>query len=374
MAAIVAIASCGALWLLLGRPKIDSAAGPLGVPELYNGLRISLAIVAGLGAVIALAVAYRRQRFNEAQHLLAKVSDSRDSVKLFGERFKSASEQLGSTEPAIRLAGAYSLLNLAEDWAAKRQMCVDVLCGYLRMPFDIEFDDGELSYSAVFDSNKRRDADRASPKRLPVKTKNSVRQELQVRLAIQRGLAAHLRNPNSKHDYDEEVLDFWPGVRIDLFGATLCNFDFGSCEVSWADFRRAAFMGDAKFRRFCVTNEANFTGAKFFGGATFSGTTWGGHASFVDVAFARTASFAGATFSIDGEFNRATFKGEAIFNKAKFGAGAWFSQSTFIGKASFASAEAKDGIRLAGAAVVNSSAAHLWPGSYTVVDGKLHAS
>ena len=37
---------------------------------------------------------------------------------------------------AVRLAGVYAMAGLADDWPENRQTCVDVLCGYLRMPYE----------------------------------------------------------------------------------------------------------------------------------------------------------------------------------------------------------------------------------------------
>jgi hypothetical protein len=57
-------------------------------------------------------------------------------TRTLNERFATAAEQLGSDEPAVRLAGVYAMAGLADDWKEKenRQTCVDVLCAYLRMP------------------------------------------------------------------------------------------------------------------------------------------------------------------------------------------------------------------------------------------------
>ena len=37
---------------------------------------------------------------------------------------------------AVRLAGVYAMAGLADDWPENRQTCVDVLCAYLRLPYD----------------------------------------------------------------------------------------------------------------------------------------------------------------------------------------------------------------------------------------------
>ncbi|WP_201732362.1 hypothetical protein [Acidithrix sp. C25] len=40
---------------------------------------------------------------------------------------------------AVRLAGVTAMARLAHDWGTQRQMCVDVLCAYLLMPFDASY-------------------------------------------------------------------------------------------------------------------------------------------------------------------------------------------------------------------------------------------
>jgi uncharacterized protein YjbI with pentapeptide repeats len=52
-------------------------------------------------------------------------------------RYTDAAEQLGSESFAIRLAGVYALASLADDWRGfgnlkEQQVCVDLLCAYLR--------------------------------------------------------------------------------------------------------------------------------------------------------------------------------------------------------------------------------------------------
>ena len=58
-------------------------------------------------------------------------------TRTLNERFATAAGQLGDDKPpAVRLAGVYAMAGLADDWPENRQTCVDVLCAYLRMPYD----------------------------------------------------------------------------------------------------------------------------------------------------------------------------------------------------------------------------------------------
>jgi len=58
-------------------------------------------------------------------------------VRTLNERFATAAGQLGGDKPpAVRLAGVYAMAGLTDDWPENRQTCVDVLCAYLRLPYD----------------------------------------------------------------------------------------------------------------------------------------------------------------------------------------------------------------------------------------------
>lgn len=39
------------------------------------------------------------------------------------------------TTIAVRLTGVYALARLADEWEEQRQVCIDALCAYLRMPY-----------------------------------------------------------------------------------------------------------------------------------------------------------------------------------------------------------------------------------------------
>src|SRR5664279_16355 len=84
--------------------------------------KLALTVVGGAGAFVALTVAYRRQK---------DLEDGR-----FTERFGAAAAQLGASTPAERLAGVYAMAGVADRYPTFAQQCIDVLCGYLRLPFD----------------------------------------------------------------------------------------------------------------------------------------------------------------------------------------------------------------------------------------------
>ncbi|WP_127507179.1 hypothetical protein [Actinoplanes solisilvae] len=121
-----------ALWVLM---RLVGGSAPLTVRDRTDILKIALTIVAGIGGVVALVVAYRRQRLHEEENLRSREAARRDQIKLFIERFSSATAQLGNEHATVRIAGVYALASLADDWQEERRTCIAVLCAYFRMPY-----------------------------------------------------------------------------------------------------------------------------------------------------------------------------------------------------------------------------------------------
>jgi hypothetical protein len=82
-------------------------------------------IVIGTGGAAALLLTARRQRFVELDGTERRITELQTK----------AAELLGSDQAAVRLAGLYALERLAQDNPGHRQTIVDIMCGYLRMPF-----------------------------------------------------------------------------------------------------------------------------------------------------------------------------------------------------------------------------------------------
>ncbi|WP_017590802.1 pentapeptide repeat-containing protein [Nocardiopsis ganjiahuensis] len=274
------------VWLILDSPGMDAV--PQLSPQQLDAIATrAFAVVAGLGGVALLVIAYRRQRTTEN-------GEQREVTKLFTERFTTASQQLGSEHAAVRLAGVHALAHLADDAPEGRedlvQMVIDVLCAYLRMPYTAE------------------------PEALP-KNASKIRREEQrerelefgsfreVRHTIIRIIGNHLRQDTRWRgkDYD------FTGVVFD--GGSLSRAHFTGGLVS---FTQARFIGGlfSFYGAHFVGGEVSFDGAHFRGGEVF----------FDEANFAGSVSFFEAHFdSGDVSFDRAEFTSEkVIFIKACF--------------------------------------------------------
>ena len=300
--AVVGLAGLAWLaWVLLGLAGYRHHGAPA-LKDTVGVLQLVFATVAGAGALVALIVAYRRQKIAEADSV-------HDRTRVFNERFTTIAAQLGDAQPAVRLAGVHAMTGLADDWKQNRQTCVDVLCAYLRLPYDPDPGD---------------DADPAQ--------RTAYRANREVRHTIIRLIGAHLR-PGAAVSWQRLDLDF-TGVVFD--GGNFAEARFSGGEVS---FDGAVFSGGT-----VSFGSAKFSGAEVsFGGAVFSGGRVGfGAAVFSggEVSFA-SAKFSGAEVGFEGAvfsggtvyFSSAKFSaGEVSFGNAEFSGGTvYFSLAVFSG-------------------------------------------
>ncbi|NYH51558.1 hypothetical protein HNR06_001147 [Nocardiopsis arvandica] len=134
----VALIGAGVLWFL-GFPEIDRPAR-IPASALDAVATRAFAVVAGLSGIALLVIAYHRQRNNNQANLRARKAAEREDVKLFNDRFTAAYTELGGEHAAVRLGAVHALAHLADDAPNQelRQTCIDVLCAYVRMPYEPE--------------------------------------------------------------------------------------------------------------------------------------------------------------------------------------------------------------------------------------------
>jgi len=219
-------------------------------------------------------------------------------TRTLNERFATAADQLGSDKPAVRLAGVYAMAGLADDWKENRQTCVDVLCAYLRMPYDP--DPGQ---------------DAPEPQRLAFQAIRGVRH------TVIRVIAAHLK---------KDAAVSWQGFDFDFTGVVFDGGDFSDAQFSGGTVR----FTDSHFSSGTVRfNSAEFSGstvdfsfAQFSGGAVALNLAQfsGGLVSFLSTQFSGgTVEFTGAQFSggtilfVSDKFSGATVR----FTGAQFSGG-----------------------------------------------------
>ncbi|WP_331727068.1 pentapeptide repeat-containing protein (plasmid) [Streptomyces globisporus] len=269
--------------LLLASESTGKGKKPVPVQDV---IKTTVTVLTLAGAVLAALYAYRKQLLDEG------ASHRADATQLT-ERYSKAAEQLGHEQAAVRLAGVYAMARLADDWPEQRQVCVDVLCAYLRMPYETDNNAPGFRHG-----------------------------EREVRLTIVRIIRSHLLDPAEDTTWCGRSLDFTGTIFDD--GTDFSGVTFSGGLVY---FRKAAFSGGL----------VDFSGATFSGGRVdFSRATFsGGLVDFSEAAFSGgRVGFSGATLS-GGQvnFSRATLSGGQVnFSLATFSDGQVdFSEARFSG-------------------------------------------
>ncbi|MFI0411820.1 pentapeptide repeat-containing protein [Actinomadura sp. 3N508] len=215
------------------------------------------------------------------------------------DRFTSAVEQLGNASPAVQLGGVHALAGLADDSPTTefRQTCIDVLCAFLRLPYDPDPGDGPEQ----------------------VEARKSFRALREVRHTVIRIMGNHLR---------DSAAVTWRGHRLDFTDVVFDGGDFREAvfEGATVSFRNARFVDDgidledARFE----SGELEFEGSQITGGAiNLSGANFkGGWISFSSARFeSGEVTFIGAQCTGGWlSFSNVHFEGSKVFfNDVRFG-------------------------------------------------------
>ncbi len=250
----------------------------------------------------------RAEKQRVVEHLQAQRLEAEKDRR---ERFVDAARQLGSNEPAIRVAGAYAMSSLAAEWdvPAQRQSCVDVLCGYVRLA------------SADF----RRTGEFPSGEHEVVET---------VLRLIAAGLSS---NSDSR----------WVGVSIDLRGSLIVYADWSSLSVDGlfdlsgarvpasATFVGSQFIGGVAFNGTRFESPTDFSHCRIAKDASFRDSEWIDSIRFVSVSFEGIVNFAESHFEEKAVFSSSRFRRGLVFEDCRFELGASFSGLRVTGEARF---------------------------------------
>lgn len=341
------------LWQWIDRLTLTDSLVEKKASAHLDVLKLAASIAVGGGGLFALYLAARRQRTQELEleerkrelaqrdkvqvHAEQVAEDSRQRAERISdaterdaaarrvtELYAMAAEQLGSEKAPVRLAGLYALERLAQDNTHQRKTVIDLICGYLRMPYEPP---GPLPYRLEMD-----DFDQNSEHVERTRKERSERaQERQVRITAQRILATHLRPSVGKPVQVPNNPEYWAGnFELDLTGATFINVNMKGCTFASAQFDDARFIGETSFLGATFSSNTSFSNAAFFDRVAFDFVT------FVDIRELLSVAFDGAAFFGDASFRDANFDGSTSFSRAKFQRSSTFSDATFIGEHSFA--------------------------------------
>ena len=258
------------------------------------------------------------------------------------ERYTHALEQFLDGQPAVRLSGAYTLANLADEWLTdtslpeqvrreEAQTIVDALTGCIRTPYPLaqkrqilESDEAPEGYEGDF----TRDQEALREEQL---VRRTVFMEFSRRLAaVESSKAGHKKSQHAV----PPISPMWAELRFDFGGAPIF-YPLRQLHFQNADFASATFYDPADFFGATFHGDTSFSAAQFTADTSFHGTNFNDWVGFSAAHFAGAAEFSGARFADAASFATVTFTGEADFSDAVFSAAADFAVSTFNSDASF---------------------------------------
>lgn len=266
---------------------------------------------AAVVALYALWLNDRRRKVEESRHELERSSHEQDRARVADERFARAVELLGHEADQVRVGALHALAGLARSRPSYAQTVLDVICSYLRRPFEHpDYAQDQPDIHASWTPSDKQDADR----------------ERQVRLTAQRVIGELVPDRQQKSD---------PLLDLDLTGAVLDYINLSGKALGKLVLRDARLHGTSRFSTTEISGDAWFTravahgrlecdGAIFYGGGNFPHLIAHGRVSFEGAHFRQGAVFlssefygpvtlAGSTFDKAVDLRRAVFRGDLDF-------------------------------------------------------------
>ncbi|XVS67817.1 hypothetical protein ACQPYE_17765 [Actinosynnema sp. CA-299493] len=360
----------GALWAQLAWLDSQPLPSDKRVDAVLRAAALSVSTLGAVGAVFVAYLAVRRQRTHEQEletrraeldtrraevdvlhaelaqrdraqeHTEQAAEGTRELAKQVAidtaieaaarreaDQFTQAISHLGSDAAPVRLAGLLTLEQLAQESDSRREAVLDLVCGYLRMPF-------EPPDPTLLEAPPSRE-DQTSKTHTDYQI--NIR-EREVRLTAQKLLNTHLSPLRDKQGKPTNH-KYWGGdtrVELDLTGATLMNFSLNGCEVGDLHFGGANFYGDTYFTLMVVQGVTNFDHACFhnkphlaLGKPTTEIEWWppknSNEANFMSTRFQESVTLRHVKFLCDARFH----------GSVKFAQDLWLTDAVFEGEVDF---------------------------------------
>jgi hypothetical protein len=226
--------SLGLVWAAVPPPS-PSPSSHVVTSSGATAVQVWTLIVAGVAVLATLVSAYLLRRTGKGtvdaaqesvrvNREIAAGAAKRAEAEALTMRYEIAAAQLWHPEVSLRVAGAYAMARLADDWGEQRPQCVDLLCHYLRTEPPTVTGANQV-VGIVPDSSVRR---------------------------------AIVEIFNDRLSKDKSPDQSWSDLDFDLRGATLVEFELRNALIRGKmDFDRATFSGDCLFSYLEITGRLN---------------------------------------------------------------------------------------------------------------------
>lgn len=279
------------------------------------------------------------------------------------ERFLKAVELLDSARSYTRLGGVHALVALADEYLADQalqaeekhtegQRIIDVLCAYIRSPFELAFRYDELSQDKPNPHGSYRENHQdfymhRAELLAEAKVRQQALQEIHRRLrhfpqgdrrSYVEGLWSGFEYDfsNSVFFYPVDMKDSWYQNSVDFSGCTY----YASAEFSGSTYERSAYFCDSTYYDWVFFNNSTYCGEAQWSGSTyhdsvrFNWSVYYGEVSFHDSVYGGSVFFDQSLYYDEALFYSSTYRGEAGFDGSLYRGSVFVSDSVFEGKVS----------------------------------------
>lgn len=269
-----------------------------------DALRTGGLVAGSVVALYALWLNDRRRRVDEERQELENARAEHDRERAADERFLRAVEMLGHDTDQVRVGALHALAGVARARPSYTQDVLDVICSYLRRPFE------HPEYVTA----------RGEPE-VKLDLAESDRWRV-VRLTAQRLLADLLPEVGTPDA---------PAYDLDLTGATLEYCDLSYRIVGRFSARALRLYQSNSFHHCEIRGSAWFTESRSWGNLWLHHTEFHDRAWFSKVHCHSPVSFEETVFHQKTKFENAEFHSRTSFENAVFDESADFTHTEFRG-------------------------------------------
>ncbi|WP_279797720.1 hypothetical protein [Rothia dentocariosa] len=274
------------------------------------------------------------------------------------ERYLKAVELLNSAHSYTRLGAVHALVGLADEYLAddslsaeekhlEGQRIVDVLCAYIRAPFELAFRYDELSQDkpsphGSYRENHHEFSVHRAELLAEAKVRQRALQEIHRRLRHfpQGDRKSYVEGSWSGFEYDfsnsvffypVDMKDSWYQNSVDFSGCTY----YDSAEFSGSTYERSAYFCDSTYYDWVFFNnsayfsEAQWSGSTYHDSARFSWSVYYGGVSFHDSVYGGSVFFDQSIYYGEVLFYSSTYRGEAGFDGSLYRGSVFVNDSVF---------------------------------------------
>lgn len=279
------------------------------------------------------------------------------------ERFLKAVELLSSAHSYTRLGAVHALVALADEYLADEslsaeekhtdgQRIVDILCAYIRSPFEMAFRYDELSQNkpsphGVYGDNHQDFYMHKAELLAEAKVRQRALQEIHRRLRHfpQGDRRSYVEGSWSGFEYDfsnsvffypVDMKDSWYQNSVDFSGCTY----YASAEFSGSTYERSAYFCDSTYYDWVFFNnstycgEAQWSGSTYHDSARFNWSVYYGEVSFHDSVYGGSVFFDQSLYYDETLFYSSTYRGETGFDGSLYRGSVFVNDSVFEGEVS----------------------------------------